>query len=248
MTFFSSVRVVFSLLLIAALSTPAVVGAAGVEERIRRILSEQVPQLRVTDVRPTELDGIHEVRTNQDTLYMSADGGHAVVGTLLRFDEAQGIVNLTEQGRAAERKKKLSQLKTEDMIAFSPAAETKATLYVFTDINCGYCRKLHRNMQAMNEMGIRVNYLSFPRGGPGSEGHRKAIATWCADNPRETMTRAKRGESIPDAECDHPVNEQYQLGRAMGVSGTPAIVFEDGRMIPGFRPPEALADLLDLSS
>ena len=134
------------------------------------------------------------------------------------------------------------------MITFSPESDVKATLHVFTDINCGYCRKLHRNMEAMNGMGIEVNYLAFPRGGPGTEGHRKAINAWCAEDPSEAITRAKQGESIPDRDCDHPVDEQFELGQALGVSGTPALILEDGRMVRGFRPPEALAEILGLDS
>lgn len=226
---------------------PSAVAGADPEQRIREVLSDKVSQLNVTQVRATDLDGIYEVRTSQETLYMTRDGGHAFVGTMLRFDDEQGIVNVTEQGRSAERRKALSRIDSDDMIIFPPESKAKAVLHVFTDVNCGYCRKLHSNMAAMNEMGIQVNYLSFPRGGPGSEGYRKAVSAWCAENSREAITRAKQGKSIPERECDDPVREHYQLGRSLGVSGTPAMVLENGRMVPGFRPPEALAKLLDLN-
>jgi len=97
-------------------------------------------------------------------------------------------------------------------------------------------------------MGIQVNYLAFPRGGPGTEGYRKAINAWCADDPKKAITQAKQGESIPDRDCDHPVKEQFELGQALGVSGTPALILESGRMVRGFRPPRALAQILDLNS
>ena len=218
------------------------------EERIRSVLSENVPRLQVRDVRETGMEDIYEVRTAQETLYMTADGRHAFLGTMIRFDDEDGLVNVTEQGRSVERREALSSVSAGDMITFAPESGARATLYVFTDINCGYCRKLHRNMDAMNDMGIQVNYLAFPRGGPGTEGYRKAVNAWCSDDPGRAITRAKQGESIPERDCDHPVKEQFQLGQALGVTGTPALILENGRLVRGFRPPEALARILDLNS
>lgn len=235
------------LLMMAAVVMTAPVLAESAEDRIRSVLSQEVPKLQVRDVEETEMEGIFEVRTAQETLYMTGDARHAFLGTMLRFDDEEGVVNVTEEGRSVERREALESVDEEDMIVFSPDSDVKATLYVFTDINCGYCRKLHRNMDTMNDMGIQVNYLAFPRGGPGTEGHRKAVNAWCADNPRKAMTRAKQGESIPDRECDHPVDDQFQLGQALGVSGTPALILEGGRFVRGFKPPEALARILDLN-
>ena len=236
-----------SMVLALVLASPAMAERA--EERIRSVLSENVPRLQVREVRETGMDNIYEVRTAQETLYMTGDGRHAFLGTMLRFDDEGGILNLTEQGRSTERREALEAVNAEEMITFAPeSGQVKATLYVFTDINCGYCRKLHRNMETMTDMGIRVNYLAFPRGGPGTEGYRKAINAWCAENPRKAMTRAKQGESIPERDCDHPVKAQFQLGQQLGVSGTPALILENGRMVRGFRPPEALAQILNLNS
>ena len=239
----------FRLLLIPlALVAASSVMAESAEDRIRSVLGEQVPRLQVREVRETGMENIYEVRTTQETLYMTGDASHAFLGTMLRFDDKGGIVNVTEQGRSVERREALASVSADDMITFSPESEVKATLHVFTDINCGYCRKLHRNMEAMNDMGIQVNYLAFPRGGPGTEGYRKAVDAWCADDPEKAITQAKQGESIPDRDCDHPVKAQFELGQGLGVSGTPALILESGRMVPGFRPPQALAQILDLNS
>ena len=227
---------------------PAAVGADDeVRERIESVLAEQVPALQVRDVRPTEVDGLYEVRTDQDTLYMTGDGRHGFLGEVLRFDDEAGIVNLTEQGRSEDRREALASLDESDMIIFRPEGEVKAVLHVFTDIECGYCRQLHQGMDEMNEMGIQVNYLAFPRGGAGSSGYNKLVSAWCAEDPEQAMDRAKGGESIPERlDCDHPVDEHFQLGHQVGVSGTPASLLEDGRMLPGYRPPQALAQLLGL--
>ncbi|MEE3213969.1 MAG: thioredoxin fold domain-containing protein, partial [Pseudomonadota bacterium] len=123
----------------------------------------------------------------------------------------------------------------------------KATIHVFTDSTCPYCRKLHEEVPRLNELGIQVNYLAFPRGGMQSEGARQLTQVWCSDNRSEAMTAAKEGEVPSDAaSCDNPVEQQYHLGLELGVQGTPAIVLPDGTMVPGYVPAERLAERLGI--
>ena len=216
-----------------------------VRDKIEEVLTSQIPGLTVHSVSETDLDDFYEVRTDRDTIYMTADGRYALLGDILRFDEA-GVVNLSEEGRSRDRAEAIDAVADEDVIAFAPDGEVKAVVAVFTDIDCGYCRQMHRDIEAYNDLGIQINYLAFPRGGPGTPGYTKAVSAWCADDPQDAMTRAKLGENIPEQECDHPVDDQFALGREVGVSGTPALVLEDGRMVPGLRAPEQLAELLGL--
>jgi len=116
---------------------------------------------------------------------------------------------------------------------------------VFTDIDCGYCRKLHADMDKYNAQGIRVRYLFYPRAGLRSESYRKAVSVWCADDRKAAMTAAKTGRPLPARSCVNPVADQYNLGRQLGVRGTPALVLEDGEIIPGYVPPDKLRTMLD---
>lgn len=119
---------------------------------------------------------------------------------------------------------------------------------MFTDTTCPYCRRLHEEVPRLNEMGIEVDYLAFPRGGMSSPGARELQRVWCADNPSEAMSAAKREEALEgNASCDNPVEEQYHLGMQLGVQGTPAIVLPDGRLVPGYVPAERLATMLGLN-
>ncbi len=236
-----------AVLIMLSLLAGGVMASDEARERIEESLTSQIPGLTVHSVSETELEGFYEVRTDRDTIYMTADGRYALLGDILRFDEA-GVVNLSEQGRSRERADAMAAVSSEDMISFAPEGEVRAVVNVFTDIDCGYCRQLHRDIDAYNDLGIQINYLAFPRGGPGTPGYTKAVSAWCADDRQDAMTRAKMGESIPEKSCEHPVDDQFALGREVGVSGTPALVLEDGRMVPGLRPPQQLAQLLELQA
>ncbi len=131
------------------------------------------------------------------------------------------------------------------MIVFSPKEKPRHTLTVFTDIDCGYCRKLHAEMDELNSYGIEVRYMMFPRTGLNTPSYQKAVNVWCAKDQQVSMTKAKAGESIPQANCDNPIASQFDLGQQLGVTGTPALLLGDGSLIPGYRPAKDLAAILD---
>ena len=130
------------------------------------------------------------------------------------------------------------------MIIFSPKGETKGAVYVFTDVDCGYCQKLHQEVPQLNAAGIEVRYLAYPRAGLSTPTFDKMVSAWCADDRNAAMNALKIGANVTAKKCDNPVAAQYQLGAAMGVTGTPAIVLEDGTLIPGYKPAAQLIPLV----
>ena len=143
------------------------------------------------------------------------------------------------------RKGLMSKLNSSEMIVFSPKGKPRHILTVFTDIDCGYCRKLHAEMDELNNYGIEVRYMMFPRTGLNTLSYQKAVNVWCAKDQQASMTKAKAGESIPQANCDNPIASQFNLGQQLGVTGTPALLLSDGSLIPGYRPAKDLAAMLD---
>lgn len=203
------------------------------------------PQLPVLEVYATPVPGIFAVDLEGgQTLYGTQDGKHLFSGDL--YGVGDGIFNLAEERRAVKRKKLLDGVPRQEMVVFSPAGETKDYVSVFTDVDCGYCRKLHQEMADINALGIEVRYLAYPRAGIGTPTYGKIVSAWCAKSPTEAMTALKAGLSIPSAECDNPVAKQYQLGQQVGVTGTPAIVTSDGRLLPGYMPAQRLAEAVGL--
>ena len=209
-------------------------------------LSSVVPDGKAKVVAESVIPGMVLVEYgNGQLLYGSADGRHLLLGDLLEFG-ADGLVNRTEERRALRRKHRLDEVDSGDMVIFSPKGEVKTSVVVFTDVDCGYCRKLHQEMDEINALGIEVRYLAFPRAGPGSRSFEKTVSAWCADEPRKAITELKRGNSVPDRTCPNPVTAQYELGVDLGVTGTPALVTEAGKLLPGYMPAAQLADALGL--
>ncbi|QFU00363.1 Thiol:disulfide interchange protein DsbC precursor [Halomonas sp. THAF5a] len=224
------------------------VAQADPARQLAETLSVNGQAMPVERVRETPLEGFYQVTLSSgETFYSNAEGSHFLVGDLYENAE-HGLVNLTEQGRNAERSARLAEVPESERVIYRGTGETRAELVVFTDTTCPYCRQLHEEVPRLNEMGIEVHYLAFPRSGLGSPGGRELQQVWCADNPTEALSAAKREDTLTGAaDCDNPVEEQYHLGMQLGVQGTPAIVLPDGRLVPGYVPAERLAAMLGLS-
>ena len=217
-------------------------------EKLRAALETSATGLTVQSAQTSEIPGLLEVQFNNGPMvYATAEGSYFIVGDLYQV-QAQGFVNLAEQRRDTERAAILAGISTEDMIVFSPEGETRAYINVFTDVTCFYCQKLHQEVPALNKQGVEVRYLAYPRAGVGSDGFNKLASAWCSDNPQDTLTKLKNKQPAPDKVCeDNPIAEQYKLGMEMGVRGTPAIVTQDGKMIPGYQSADELMVTLGLN-
>ena len=208
-------------------------------------LAQLLPELPIDVVSATPMPGFYAVELEGgQILYGTADGKYLFSGDMYQLGD--DVVNIAEAGRMIKRKALLEAEPLDNMLVFSPAGETKAHVSVFTDVDCGYCRKLHNEMADMNALGIEVRYLGYPRAGIGTPSHSKIVSAWCAENPNEALTALKSGLTIPDADCDNPIADHYELGKKVGVTGTPAIVTADGRLLPGYMPAAQLAESIGL--
>jgi len=230
-------------LILAVIVTPAMADSEVIESRLRSVSAD----LPITKIAPSEIDGMFEVElADGSVLYSTADGKYFMLGQLFEV-KREGFVNLTEQRRNELRKTLMANIKQADTIIFPTKSSEKAVIHVFTDIDCGYCRKLHQEIDDINGLGISVHYLGYPRAGIGSNSHKKLQDAWCAKNPAQALTKLKEGDRVSSEDCESTaVAEQYALGQQMGVSGTPAILTADGRLIPGYLPAKRLARELGL--
>lgn len=233
---------------LAASPALAVGPAPEVAERILDNLKQARGDLDYSGVKLSPVPGLYEVRvTGGPTLYVSEDSKFFIAGDLFSIKPGR-FVNIQEQGRAKERAKLLAAIDKKDQIIFSPEGETKAYVNVFTDVDCGYCQKLHREIQQINAKGIEVRYLAYPRAGVKSEAGDKMATAWCADDPRAALTKLKNREPMELQVCaGNPVAEHYELGGLVGVSGTPSMVTADGELIGGYLPAADLAQRLGIA-
>lgn len=204
------------------------------------------PDLPVEAVFPTSVSGLVGVDLPEGTtLYMTADGKHMIIGDMFAIGE--DLQNLTEQRRSVKRKALIDTVDLSDMVIFPPKGKVRAVLNIFTDVDCGYCRKLHNEIEDYGKYGIEIRYLAYPREGLQSETAQTMRSVWCSSDRATALTRAKNNQRIAQRDCpDDPVDAQFALGRQIGVTGTPAIVTSQGELLPGYVPAPQLAQRLGL--
>ncbi|EWH08872.1 disulfide bond isomerase, DsbC/G-like protein [Catenovulum agarivorans DS-2] len=196
--------------------------------------------LQVQDIVDVPLEGMKGVLTDKGLFYVSEDGTMLLHGTL--FNLKEGMRNESEAILSKVRISQLGKFKG-DLIEYK-AKNEKYAINVFTDITCGYCRKLHQQIEEYNDLGITVRYLAFPRGGVASQSYRDMVSVWCAKDPAQAMNDAKLKGQVAAKSCSNPVVDHYNFGAQIGVSGTPAIILEDGTLVPGYRPPQDMLQVL----
>ena len=233
--------IVVVVLLLLSVAYRAAQAAGDVPPALSARLEVLAPGMKPDRVAETALSGMYEVRFGSIIVYLSDDGRYMLRGDLIDLDTGR---NVTETARQSVRAEAVGELGESSMIVFAPNS-VKHTITVFTDVDCPYCARMHRQMADYNRLGIAIRYTAFPRAGVGSPTWDKMVSVWCAQDQQSAMTDAKAGVAVEPARCDNPVERHYEAGKAIGVTGTPAIVLESGRLIPGYVPPDELLDRLD---
>ncbi|AHG19317.1 protein-disulfide isomerase [Chania multitudinisentens RB-25] len=194
--------------------------------------------IQQADIQPSPVAGLKTVLTESGVLYISEDGKHILQGPLYDVSGKQPV-NITNQLLFT----KLEAL--QDQMIVYKAAQEKHVITVFTDITCGYCHKLHQQMKEYNELGITVRYLAFPRQGLNSQAEKDMQSIWCSADKAKAFDAAIKGDAVSPATCKTDISKHYALGLLFGIQGTPAIIMQDGRMIPGYQGPKEMAAMLD---
>lgn len=222
------------------------------ESQIRQRLQVAAPQSKIVSVSASPMPGVFAVELEGGMAYASADGQFLIQGDMLQI-KGKEIINITDQANAKRRIGLLKTIDKRDEIIFPAKGKAKAVLTVFTDVDCGYCRKLHDEVPAMNAKGIEVRYLAYPRDlprvGPTAGTGARMTEIWCNANRAQAMTLAKQGRPVPagKADCKAPIAAQFALGRQMGVTGTPAVFNAKGEQLGGYITADRAATLLGLN-
>ena len=215
---------------------------AGVPADVRARIVSKLPGAKPDDVALSPIPGLYEVTMGGLIAYVSSDGKYLLSGNVYDLDSQ---VNLTAARRNGARAKALAAAPEDQMIVFGPA-NAKMTVTVFTDIDCGFCRRFHNQIAEINKAGVRVRYMLYPRTGPATESWRKAESVWCAKDRRDALTRAKKGEDLKTRACPEAASlkTQWSMGEDMGVEGTPAVFTQTGDYIGGFLTPDQLGQAI----
>ena len=213
--------------------------ASADDGEVRSRIAASLPGVEVDGIRETPIEGLYEVTVGANIAYVSADGRYHFYGDLVDVSEG---TSLTEARRSELRLAVLSEMGSGKSIEFGPESP-RHTVTVFTDVNCGWCRRFHQQVPALNEKGIAVRYLFLPVIAESSFADAESV--WCAEDRNAAMTRAKAGEAVEAKTCENPIGEHFALGRQLGVRSTPTIIMEDGSVRPGYIEAGELAAMLD---
>jgi thiol:disulfide interchange protein DsbC len=211
------------------------------EDKLRAAVDSLAPGAKIEAIAPSPVDGLYEVVVGSNLWYITKDGKFLIDGDI--YDVAKRV-NISAAKQDTARAKAVDGIGEENMIVFSPE-NPKYTVSVFTDIDCGYCRKLHREIKDYTDAGIEIRYLMYPRAGVDSPAYNKAVASWCANDRKAALTKAKAGQPIEMKTCDSPIKEHMAVGESLGITGTPTMVLESGRILPGYVPAKRLRKMLD---
>lgn len=225
----------------AAATSATSAGDPAIEARVRASLGELDPNFNPDYIGAAPFAGFREVVVSGQVLYVSDDGKYLLQAQ--PYDISKRAM-ATSEGLLAYRRGLLAQVPADQRIRFVPP-NAKYTITVFTDTECGYCRKLHQDIAELNRNGIGVEYLAFPRMGPGSQDFNDMISVWCAADRKTAMNNAKAGQPVAATRCTSPVAMHYELGQKLGVNGTPAIFAADGTQLGGYVPPAQLKAALE---
>ena len=204
-------------------------------------------QLQILAIKETPLAEIFEIELNTgELLYSDASGDYLFAGDMYQTTDL-GLMNLSSGTRQIRTLERIADIPENEMIIYTPETGIRATLTVFTDVDCTYCRALHRDLEPLLNQGIQIRYLAYPRGGEAASSYDKMISVWCSDDRHKSLTQAKNGQNLPARECETPILNHYELGNLIGISGTPALIFPDGRLIPGYMDVDRLVALLNIN-
>ncbi|MGA9342097.1 MAG: DsbC family protein [Rhodanobacteraceae bacterium] len=234
------IRYRFCLLIALAAWMPLVHAADSADAAARKALLAVAPKAKIDAVEKSPLPGFHQALVGSQLLYVSDDGRYLMQGTLY---DTRTKRDLTGARLAVEDKSRIDAVPLSKRIVFAPD-KPKYKVTVFTDLDCGYCRKLHSQIAEFMKRGIEFDYLFFPRTGIGSPSYDKAVSVWCAKDRKAAFTAAKAGKNPTPAKCPNPVAEEFQLGVAVGVKGTPTILAANGTKIGGYLTPDQMLSKL----
>lgn len=236
------------LTLTAALSvnhmTASAASSAEKIERVRAELTKMIPPAKDAEIVETPAENVYRMQFQGNFAYVYVSGDHVLIGELLNTKDLVNLGDIAQSERVANV---IRDVPTSKMIVFGPK-DAKRHITVFTDIDCGYCRKLHNEVADLTGAGIQVRYLAFPRSGIGQASYNKYVSVWCNADQQSALTTAKSGGSVPTATCENPIAETYNLGQQVGVRGTPTIIFDDGTLTPGYLPSAELIRRLGIDT
>lgn len=224
--------------------TPAVSASFEADEaQLRESMARLAPDMEISAIAESVMPGVYEVVSGAQVFYLTPDGRYMLEGSII---DLENRVDISEQRRGSLQMSVIEQIPEDQMLVFNnEAGDAERSITVFTDTDCGYCQKLHSEINTITDANIRVRYILFPRAGIDSSSSEELQSVWCADDQQTAMTIAKTGGQVPVATCENPIETHMAVAREVGLRGTPLIYLDNGTKIPGYQPAAQLIQQIE---
>ena len=212
-----------------------------IEEKLSQIIPAE---LEIDSIQRSEVENFYEIElSDKSFFYVEENAQYLFLGDIYKLGENE-LINISQQKKFSSSQEMLKKINPESLISFTPEL-IKYKIYVFTDVDCGFCRKFHKQIDAYLNEGIQINYLAFPRSGVESETYTKMTTAWCSNDRQKVLTGLKNDEVFDQIDCmNNPIKEHYQLAKSIDIEGTPTIISSTGLTIPGFIEAKELVEYL----
>ncbi|MWP63153.1 bifunctional protein-disulfide isomerase/oxidoreductase DsbC [Gilliamella sp. Pas-s25] len=220
---------------LALISTSVLASNIDIEKSLNK-LGYDSKDLNITN---SPVQGLKSVSTPEGIYYVTNDGKYLTKGPIydIQGDEPENIANSSNL--------QLIKPIEKDAIVYK-AKNEKYIISVFTDYTCHYCKLLHENIDKYLDAGISVHYFAFPRAGADSDVGKNMQSIWSVTDRKAAFDNAYKDKPISPASSMIPyVTQQFNVGKKLGIGGTPAIVLPDGQLVSGYVPADKLIEILD---
>ena len=182
---------------------------------------------KVKSVSPAPVSGLYEVLVGNDIFYTDVSGKYLIQGEIIELATGK---NITEQRQTDLNRIKWSELTPANAIK-NVRGNGSRQLAVFSDPNCGYCKRLEKSLQQLDNVTI-YTYL-IPILSPDSAQKSKQI--WCSSDQNKAYMDWMINGTAPSGkgECSTPLDKNMAFAKTYGVTGTPTLFFTDGSRFPG---------------
>jgi thiol:disulfide interchange protein DsbC len=198
------------------------------------------PNTRFNSVNKAKVTGLYEVVMGDNVAYTDDGGRYFIFGHLFDMKEQ---VDITAQRRVESKQVEFPSQFLSNAIK-TVKGDGSRVVAVFSDPDCPYCKKLEGELARLDN--VTVYTFLFPLESLHPEAKTKSIAVWCSPNQQQAWTQAVLTGSVAKLKaCDNPVNDNLVLGARLGVTGTPTLIAQDGRILPGAVPAEKLDQWLN---
>ena len=228
-------------LLVACLIVTAHAGADNA--RLRSTLEERMPGVKIGQINPGPMPGLFEVVVNGiNVMYTDKKGELAFFGNMVNLKTQE---NLTKKRAEALAFVDFSQIPLTQAIV-KVKGDGSRKLVVFSDPDCPYCKQLEKEIAFLDNVTVYTMLYPLEELHPGAR--KKSEAVWCSPDRAKTwddlMLYGKEPTAVAAAKCEAPLDEIHKVAERLSITGTPGLVFENGKLVPGILKTEQIEELL----